>query len=171
MAGPNLPVNVDATYVDAPGDPSIKAHQQAHDAIHQVVNRFDKDAVPTAGQVPRWNGSLYVPDSLDSTDVPTVTVNSQVSSYTLAAADAGKVVEMNVAAANSVTVPPAASVAWAVGTVVGLRVWGTGSTTVVAGAGVTVNSRGQVKTFAGQYAEGMLTYRGGDTWILSGDLA
>lgn len=170
MTGPNLPVNTDATYADSPGDPSIKAHQQAHDSIHTIVNWFDKDATRAVGQVLRWNGTLYVPDALDSSDVPTVITNSQVASYTLVLADAGKVIEMNVASANTVTVPPAASVAWVTGTVIGLRQWGAGVTTVAAGTGVAVNSRGQIKTFAGQYAEGMLTYRGANSWILSGDL-
>lgn len=60
MAGPNLPVNVDATYSDT-GDPSAAAHQQHHDAVHRHVNRFDKDAAPDG--VLAWNTgtSLYVP--------------------------------------------------------------------------------------------------------------
>lgn len=171
MAGPNLPVNVDAVYADQAGDPSVKAHQAAHDSIHRVVNRFDMDAVPAVGQVPRWNGTLYLPDSLDSSDVPTVSVNPRTASYTLAATDAGKVVEMNVATANTITVPSVLSVPWATGTVIGLRAWGTGITTVTPVSGVLVHSRGQVKTLAGQYSEAMLTYRGSDTWILSGDIA
>jgi hypothetical protein len=50
LAGPNLPVNVDATYSDSGTDPSVQLHQQHHDLIHAILNRFDKDATPTNGQ-------------------------------------------------------------------------------------------------------------------------
>lgn len=59
MAGPNLPTNVDATYPDN-GDPSAAAHQQAHDVVHRVVNRFDVDAAPADGQIYTYSASLGV---------------------------------------------------------------------------------------------------------------
>ena len=47
MAGPGLPENIDATYDDDAGDESVKTHQQHHDVIHDIVNKFDKDASPS----------------------------------------------------------------------------------------------------------------------------
>jgi len=63
MAGPNLPVNIDAAYPDSATDASVKLHQQYHDGIHALVNQFDVGATPTNGQVWAWNAalSLYQP--------------------------------------------------------------------------------------------------------------
>lgn len=63
MAGPGLPVNIDATYPDSGTDPSDKIHQQHHDAIHAIVNKWDKDATPTNAQVLTYNLStgLWAP--------------------------------------------------------------------------------------------------------------
>lgn len=49
MAGPNLPINVDTTYADSTADASVKTHQQHHDSIHTIINRFDLTP-PTVGQ-------------------------------------------------------------------------------------------------------------------------
>jgi hypothetical protein len=59
MAGPNLPVNVDTNNADSTTDPSVKLHQQHHDAIHAAVNRLDT-ATPQVGQLMMWNGSTWV---------------------------------------------------------------------------------------------------------------
>jgi hypothetical protein len=67
-------------------------------------------------------------------------VNTQTGSYTLVIGDEGKVVRMNVAGANNLTVPPNSSVAFAVGTQIVIRQAGAGLTTLVAGSGVSLNS-------------------------------
>jgi len=63
MAGPNLPTNIDSTYGDSTTDASVKVHQQQHDVIHAVVNRFDT-ASPSVGQLLVWNGNTWVPTSV-----------------------------------------------------------------------------------------------------------
>jgi hypothetical protein len=78
-------------------------------------------------------------------------------------------VEMNVASANTLTVPPNSSVAFAVGTVIPVRQYGAGQTTVTPGAGVTIRNRGAALKLAGQYAEGSLHKRATDEWVLTGD--
>lgn len=55
MAGPGLPVNVDTTYSDSSGDPSVKAHQQHHDTLHAWANLFDKDTTKVNGMTLVWN--------------------------------------------------------------------------------------------------------------------
>lgn len=45
---PDLPTNIDATYSDDPGDPSVKAHQQAHDVLHAWANA-QPEATAAAG--------------------------------------------------------------------------------------------------------------------------
>lgn len=59
MAGPNLPVNVDTNNADSATDPTVKAHQQHHDALHALANRWDT-ATPTVGQFAYYNGSVWV---------------------------------------------------------------------------------------------------------------
>ncbi len=64
--------------------------------------------------------------------------NTQTVDYTLVLADAGKAVEINSATAKNVTVPPNASVAFPVGTIIEVPQVGAGSATLVAGVGVTI---------------------------------
>lgn len=93
------------------------------------------------------------------------------AAYTFALADAGTVVEGNSASAQTFTIPPHATVAQAVGTVIEVFQYGAGPITIAAGAGVTLRSDGgRVKT-AAQYATIGLRQRATDEWVLSGDLA
>lgn len=99
-----------------------------------------------------------------------VVTNAQTASYTLALTDAGKQVEMNVATANNLTVPPNSSVAFPVGTQILVTQIGAGQTTLVAGSGVTIQSNGAKLKLTGQYAQATLIKRATDTWIVSGNL-
>lgn len=170
MAGPGLPVNIDTTYADSGTDASVKTHQQHHDLAHTIANDFDLANAGTAGYVPIGNGTVLVTRALLSTDNPGITANTQTSSYTLVLADAGKLVEMNVATANTLTVPPDSSVNFPIGTVIPGSQEGVGITTITA-SGNTVHSRGEIKTTAGQYAEFTLRKHAANDWRLSGDLA
>jgi len=89
MAGPNLPVNVDATYADSGTDTTVKLHQQHHDAIHDIVNKIDT-AVGTAvtGDVLTWNGTVYGPEAPDTGGGGGgVTEDTEVMFSTLSGAD------------------------------------------------------------------------------------
>ena len=90
------------------------------------------------------------------------------TSYTLVLADEGKVVEMNNASANTLTVPPNSSVAFPIGAVIEVYRMGAGSTTVVAGSGVTVRNAGSLRA---QYSTASLRKRATDEWVLAGDLS
>lgn len=68
MAAPNLPVNIDTTYVDDASDSSVKVHQQHHDEVHKVVNLFDDATPSTSGSVPAWNGTIHSSRVLDARD-------------------------------------------------------------------------------------------------------
>lgn len=96
-------------------------------------------------------------------------VNTQTASYTLVVGDAGKTVEMNVASANNLTVPPNSSVAFPVGTVVEVCQIGAGQTTIVAGSGVTVQTP-ETLVMTGQWSTVSLRKRATDTWVLAGDV-
>lgn len=99
-----------------------------------------------------------------------VTHNTQTASYVLVLTDAGKLVEMNVASANTLTFPPNATIAIPVGSVVGWRQYGAGQITMTPGSGVTLRSEGNKLKSAGQYAEGSATKRATDEWVLAGAL-
>lgn len=99
-----------------------------------------------------------------------VATSAQTASYTLVAADRAKMVEMNVASANTVTVPPNSSVAYPVGTKIDILQVGAGQTTIAAGAGVTVNATPGLKIRA-QWGSATLIKRATDTWVLVGDLS
>jgi hypothetical protein len=100
----------------------------------------------------------------------TLKTNAQTASYTLVLADKDKMVEMNVASANNLTVPPNSSVAYPVGAQINILQTNSGQTTVVAGAGVTVNGTPGLKLRT-QWSSATLIKRATDTWVLIGDLS
>lgn len=99
-----------------------------------------------------------------------ITTNAQITSYTLVLADAGKLVEVANASANTLTVPPNSSVAFPVGTIIDVLQTGAGQTTLTAGAGVTINTAIGLKLRA-QWSPASLIKRATDTWVALGDLS
>lgn len=99
-------------------------------------------------------------------------VNTQTgTAYTLALTDAGNCVEMNNAAANTLTIPPNSTTPYGVGTTILIRQMGVGQTTLVADSDVTVrNSHGTLKLFK-QYTSVALHKRAIDEWCIEGNLA
>lgn len=89
--------------------------------------------------------------------------NTQTASYTLALIDQDGRVEMNVAGANTLTVPPNASVAFPVTTEVRITQTGAGATTITAGAGVTVHNAGAIP--GGQWNSVKLYQRAANEWV------
>jgi hypothetical protein len=97
-----------------------------------------------------------------------VSVNTQTgTTYTLALADAGKLVTLDNALAVTVTVPLNATAAFAVGSVVAVAQLGAGTTTVVGAAGVTVNGvdAGSLAVSA-QYGMLSLAKIAADAWLV-----
>lgn len=93
------------------------------------------------------------------------------TTYTLALADTGTVVEVTSSSSVTVTVPPNSSVAFPVGTVVELLQYGTGTLTIAAGAGVTIRSANNLLSARTQYSVLALRKRATNEWVLAGDLA
>jgi len=87
----------------------------------------------------------------------------------LVLADKDKLVEMNVATANNLPVPPNSSVAFPIGTQINVLQTGAGTTTLVAGSGVTVNATPGLILRA-RWSSVTLIKRGTDTWVAIGDL-
>ncbi len=96
------------------------------------------------------------------------TINTQTgTAYTLVLTDAGKIVETNNAAANTVTIPPNSSVAFPIGTQIEVVQYGAGQTTIVAGSGVTIQ-KPYTLVLAIRYARVTFYKRATDEWVLSG---
>lgn len=95
-------------------------------------------------------------------------INSQTgTSYTLGMTDGGKTIFMANAASNTLTVPPSSSVDFPIGTQIAVWRMGAGSTTIVAGSGVTINTASDDLAIAAQYSAGVLLKIGTDSWVWS----
>ena len=95
---------------------------------------------------------------------------SPAANYTLALTDGNSLIEMNVAAANTLTVPPDSTVAFPVGTTVEVGQFGAGQTSIVAGAGVTLRSYNNNLRLAGINAMCSLIKRNANDWWVAGNL-
>jgi hypothetical protein len=111
-----------------------------------------------------------VQTQVDAKTAKLITTNRQTASYTLVLGDADKLVEMNVATANDLTIPLNSSVAFATGTQILLAQYGAGQTTIVPTSGVTVNSNGAKLKLNVQYSGATLIKIGTDEWYLFGDI-
>jgi hypothetical protein len=100
-----------------------------------------------------------------------IAINAQVASYTAVLTDDGKLVTMSNASANNFTVPPNSSVAFGIGTQINIAQLGAGQTTLVAGAGVTINSAGTKLKLKEQYAVATVVKTGTDEWFAVGNLS
>jgi len=94
----------------------------------------------------------------------------KTANYTLAIDDKDALIEMNLAVANTLTVPPDSSVAFPIGTEILISQYGVGVTTITAGAGVTINYSALSLNLANQFSFVTLLKIGTDEWYALGDL-
>jgi hypothetical protein len=104
------------------------------------------------------------------------TILEKTANHPLVLSDAYKIIEMNLTStANTVTIPLNATQAFAIGSQITIIQTGTGATTVVVTAGVTLNCTPQVSSNAAklrtQYSSCTLIKRATNTWIAIGDLS
>ncbi len=99
-----------------------------------------------------------------------IAINAHTASYTAVLTDDGKLVTMSNASANTFTVPPNSSVAFGIGTQLNIAMLGAGQTSVVAGAGVTINSAGTKLKLDAQYAVATVVKTDTNTWFAVGNL-
>ena len=96
-------------------------------------------------------------------------ISEQTAHYTTILADASKLIEMNSSSARNITIPPNSEVAHGVGTYIDIVQAGTGTVTIVAGSGVTINTRDTL-VLNGQWAIATIYKRATDEWVLFGRL-
>ena len=109
--------------------------------------------------------------ALDAKTNKLIVTNRQTASYTLVLGDADKLVEINNASANNLTIPLNSSVAFATGTQILLAQYGAGQTTIVATTGVTIRSNGAKLKLNAQYSGATLVKIAENEWYLFGDIA
>ena len=101
-----------------------------------------------------------------------IAINAQTgTTYTTVLTDDGKLITCSNASAISVTIPPNSSVAYGIGTQLNFAQLSTGQVTLVAGAGVTLNSSGTKLKLKDQYAVATVVKTGTDEWFAVGNLS
>jgi hypothetical protein len=102
------------------------------------------------------------------------TINEQTASaYTLVLADAGKVVLLSGSAAQTVTIPAAATASFTTGTTIGVLSGGNASVTIQGASLVTLNSTvgsGSAVSLTGAYTAAQLFKSASNTWIAIGSI-
>lgn len=169
---------VDIGIVGTYNDGSTKYTGITRDASDGVWKIFS-GLTASVSSVVDFSSVTYDPLKVGSLDTETITVsgvsdiripsNQKTSSYTLILSDVGKMVEMGVATANNLTVPPDSSVNFPIGSQIVVVQTGVGQTTLTPGSGVTINGTPGLKLRA-QWSSASLIKRGANTWIAFGDL-
>ena len=96
-----------------------------------------------------------------------ITLDRKTASYTLVATDNGKMIEMNVAGANTLTIN--ASI-FSAGNQILISQYGAGQTTITAGAGVTLRSSGGKLKTSAQYSLVTIIAISSTEFYVAGDL-
>jgi hypothetical protein len=119
-----------------------------------------------------WNGHLQLDNLVGSwqAEMDRTGEYTFTTSQVLVMDHWNAAIGMNAAGATTITVPPNSSVAFPVGTIIEVTRLGAGTVTFVAGAGVTLRSRGGLLGIGPQYGTVRLRKRATDEWVLTGDL-
>lgn len=180
-AGSGSPVSIIKATGSGLIEPSTVAHATSHSSTGSDPISISNTQITGLGTASTHNvpatgnalsGEVVKGNDTRLTDTRTpapIVQNAQTGSYTLVAADSQKLVEMNVASANNLTVPLNSSVPFAIGTQISVLQTGAGQTTLLATGGVTINATPGLKLRA-QWSSATLIKRGTDTWVAIGDL-
>ena len=96
--------------------------------------------------------------------------NTQSATYTLVLADQNKMIEINNASANQITIPLNSVVAFPIGTQILVVQLGAGQTSIGKSVGVTLYAEGNKLKLVGQYAMATIIKKSADLWYVAGNL-
>jgi len=103
--------------------------------------------------------------------IPTISgPNVRPGNYTLTLPDSNSLVEMNVAGANTVTIPNDGTTTFPVGSQVTIAQIGAGQTSIAAAGGVTLRAYNNNLRIAGQYGVASVIKRSANDWWAAGNL-
>lgn len=138
----------------------------------KVKNGLDVSGAATASSFVKpggTSGQFLMADGSVSDGMP-LQITEKTSSYILILSDKDKLIEMNSASANTLTVPLNSSEAFPIGSQLNILQTGTGQTTIApVGGGVTINATPGLKLRA-QWSSATLIKRAENVWVLAGDL-
>ena len=116
-------------------------------------------------------GQVLLAAELDAVATAMIAINAQTgTTYTTVLADDGKLITADNASPIALTIPPASSVAYGIGTQINIMQLGAGTVTITAGAGVTLQSAGSKLKTDAQYAVATCVKIDTDTWVAVGNL-
>jgi len=131
-----------------------------------LISQAGNDPV---GDPTNWQQAFYDAGNINEA---VIGINNQTgTAYIGILNDAGGLITMDNAAANTFTVPANSSVAYPIGTVLTIRQKGVGQTTIVAGGGVTISvpaSKGLLISEQHEWAS--IVKEGTDAWAIAGGL-
>ena len=126
----------------------------------------------TTGQVLAKNSNTDLDFTWTEQDDTTLAFNAQTgTTYTLVAADLGKLVTTSNASSVTVTVPPSV---FTTGNIINVQSIGVGLTSFAQGAGVTITSTGATSTapiLRARYSACSIICTGSNTFTIVGDLS
>jgi len=176
----NFPTSLDSltnpSGTDSMSSPSHAGqHADANDAIEALQAKVGVDGSAVTSSLDFRTDALETATTDLQTDIDNINElqqNEQTgTTYTLVLADGGKLVEMNNASANTLTVPPNSSVAFPVGSQILVLQTGAGQTTLAPDTGVTINSKDGNLKLSDQWCGVTLIKRATDVWVAIGDLS
>jgi hypothetical protein len=145
-------------------------------AMRTLGNSIDTSFVDlkggSTGQVLAKNSGTDLDFVWTEQDDTTLSFNAQTgTTYTLVAADLGKLVTLSNASGITLTVPPSV---FAAGNIINIQQIGAGQVTLAQGAGVTITSTGATASapkLRAQYSAATIICTGSNTFTVVGDLA
>jgi hypothetical protein len=145
-------------------------------AMRTLGNSIDTSFVDlkggTTGQVLSKASGTDLDFSWIEQDDTTLAFNAQTgTTYTLVAADLGKLVTLSNASGITLTVPPSV---FATGNIINIQQIGAGQVTLAQGAGVTITSTGATASapkLRAQYSAASIICTGSNTFTVIGDIA
>lgn len=145
-------------------------------AMRTLGNSIDTSFVDlkggTTGQVLAKNSGTDLDFVWTEQDDTTLAFNAQTgTTYTLVAADLGKLVTLSNASSITLTVPPSV---FATGNIINIQQIGAGQVTLAQGAGVTITSTGATASapkLKKQYSAASILCTGSNSFTVIGDLA
>ena len=96
--------------------------------------------------------------------------NTQSATYTLVLTDQNKMIEINNASANQITIPLNSVVAFPIGTQILVVQLGVGQTSIGKSVGVNLYAEGNKLKLVGQYAMATIIKKSADLWYVAGNL-
>jgi len=175
ITSPTVPAN-SVVYYQATSPSSPVTGQAWFDSSTNILKVYSGSSwISTTIDLSSYATQSYVGNAaniptLDSTKVPTISINTQTESYTLVLTDAGKLIYIDSSIDFSLTIPTNSSVAYPIGTKIDIVQAGVGVVTVSPESGVTMNSESSKTKILARYCGASLVKTSTDTWILLGAL-